>query len=73
MRIGDALHLCSGPRMHVTTTGKVEGFRLCYEIINDNQRNRYLLVGLVGEHSDERISHLRRSAEQRNMAGPFIY
>ena len=73
VRIGDTVHLCSGPRTHVSTTGKVEGFRLCYEIICDSQRNRYMVVGLVGEHSDERISHLRRSAEQMTMNGPFIY
>ena len=73
VRIGDIVHLCSGPRTHVSTTGKVEGFRLCHEIIYDNQRNRYLLVGLVGEHSEERISHLRRNAEQMTMSGPFIY
>ena len=73
VRIGDTVHLCSGPRTHVSTTGKVEGFRLCYEIICDQQRNRYMLVGLVGEHSDDRISQLRRNAEQAAMTGPFIY
>lgn len=73
VRIGENVHLCGGPRMHVSTTGKVEGFRLCHEILYDNQRNRYLLIGLVGEHSDERISRLRKSAKTLDMMGPFIY
>ena len=57
----------------MTTTGKVEGFRLCHEIIYDNQRNRYLLIGLVGEHSDERISKIRHTSCEPDMMGPFIY
>ena len=74
VRIGETLHLCGGPRTHVTTTGKVEGFRLCHEIIYDNQRNRYLLIGLVGEHSEERIRKLQSTAQQpTDMMGPFIY
>ena len=56
-----------------TTTGKVEGFRLCHEIIYDNQRNRYLLIGLVGEHSAERIQQLQHTAQDPEMMGPFIY
>ena len=73
VRIGDTKHLCGGPRTHVTTTGKVEGFRLCHEIIYDNQRNRYLLIGLVGEHSAERILKLQNAAQEPDMMGPFIY
>ena len=73
VRIGDTKHLCGGPRTHVTTTGKVEGFRLCHEIIYDNQRNRYLLIGLVGEHSAERILKLQNAVQEPDMMGPFIY
>ena len=73
VRIGDTVHLCGGPRTHVTTTGRVEGFCLCHEIIYDNQRNRYLLIGLVGENSEERIHKLKHSAQQTDMMGPFIY
>ena len=73
VRIGDRVHLCGGPRMHVTTTGKVEGFQLCHEIIYDNQRNRYLLVGLVGEQAQERVVRLRKNAQMPDMMGPFIY
>jgi len=73
VRIGDYVHFCGGPRTHVTTTGRVEGFRLCHEIIYDNQRNRYLLIGFVGEHSEESLQKLRQHAQQPEMMSPFIY
>lgn len=53
--VGDRLHECSGPRTHVSTTGKIKGFRLHHEIVYDNQMHRYLLVGFVGEDSEENL------------------
>ena len=50
---------CSGPRTHVTSTGKIIGFRLNHEIVYDNQQNRYLLIGFVGEHSQESLENLQ--------------
>lgn len=66
-------HLCSGPRMHVISTGSIEGFRLYPEIIFDNQRNRYLLVGFVGENSGESIQKLKNNLQPPEMMSPFIY
>ena len=57
--VGERLHECSGPRTHVTSTGKIEGFRLNHEIVFDNQQNRYLLIGFVGKHSDENLQQLQ--------------
>ena len=57
--VGDRLHECSGPRTHVTSTGKIVGFRLNHEIVYDNQQNRYLLIGFVGEHSQESLTNLQ--------------
>ena len=57
--VGDRLHECSGPRTHVTSTGKIVGFRLNHEIVYDNQQNRYLLIGFVGEHSLESLENLQ--------------
>ncbi len=57
--VGDRLHECSGPRTHVTSTGKIVGFRLNHEIVYDNQQNRYLLIGFVGEHSDASMQQLQ--------------
>lgn len=73
IRVGDLLQPCSGPRTHVTSTGGVEGFRLYPNIIYDNQRNRYLLIGFVGEDSADSIRHIQLQDQQSDMMGPFIY
>ena len=57
----------------VTSTGSIEGFRLYPNIIYDNQRNRYLLIGFVGEDSDMSIRHIQTQDQQSDMMGPFIY
>jgi len=57
--VGDRLHECSGPRTHVSTTGKIKGFRLHHEIVYDNQMQRYLLIGFVGEDSAENLEKLK--------------
>lgn len=57
--VGDRLHECSGPRTHVSSTGKIQGFCLNHDIVYDNQQNRYLLIGFVGEHSEESLRNLQ--------------
>jgi len=49
--IGSILHRCTGPRMHVNSTGKVENFRFLNELQYDALNESYLLVGLVGDPS----------------------
>lgn len=49
--IGSMLHRCTGPRMHVSSTGKVENFRFLNELQYDKLSDNYLLVGLVGSPS----------------------
>lgn len=74
IRVGDYIHECSGPRTHVSNTGKIVGFRLCHEIIYDSQQNRYLLIGFVGEHSEENLKKLQQSVQMPNMfSNPFIF
>ena len=73
VRVGNKVHPCSGPRTHVTSTGSIEGFRLYPEIIFDDQRNRYLVVGFVGENSEERINKLKHLKQAPDMLSPFIY
>ncbi|MBC2870707.1 hypothetical protein [Bittarella massiliensis (ex Durand et al. 2017)] len=46
--IGDELHHCTGPRMHVRTTGEIEEFALLQDLPVEPMTGRYLLVGLVG-------------------------
>ena len=48
--IGKDLHLCTGPRMHVTSTGQVENFRVLHDATFDELTQSHMLVGLVGEN-----------------------
>lgn len=57
--IGQDLHHCTGPRMHVSSTGKVENFRVLKESHFDDFSDSWLLVGLVGEQSSN-IKDLNR-------------
>lgn len=49
IRIGGSLHRCTGPRMHVPSTGKIENFRFLPQLHDDVLTDTCLLVGLVGE------------------------
>ena len=60
IRFGDHLHTCTGPRMHVSTTGEIEGFRMVPEIKYDPMSQRYLLVGLVGKTNPDDVDDLNR-------------
>lgn len=48
VRIGGGIQPCTGPRTHVSSTGKIEGFRLLKKLIWDARSGRWLLVGRVG-------------------------
>jgi len=56
--IGDTVCKCDGPRFHVKRTGQIENFRLMKHFIYDRFKRRYLLVGCVGEKSDELLQKL---------------
>jgi len=58
--IGEHKHVCTGPRVHVKSTGQIEGFKLLENILVEPITNNYLLVGLVGKKSEERISDLNK-------------
>lgn len=74
IRVGDYVHACSGPRTHVTNTGKIKGFRLYPEIIFDTQQKRYLLIGFVGETSEESLRKLQDSLHVLDvLSNPFIF
>lgn len=60
IKFGDKLHHCTGPRMHVRSTGEIEGFSISPEIVHDPLSGRYLLLGLVGGASWEEFSRLNR-------------
>lgn len=50
IRIGDILHHCTGPRTHMSSTGKVENFRLVKQVFYDSLKGKYMLAGRVGPH-----------------------
>ena len=55
--IGGSPMPCTGPRTHVSNTGKIENFRLLKEIIYDHRNQRWLLVGRVGKVDDDALHH----------------
>lgn len=62
--VGDKIHKCTGPRIHVARTGQIENFRLMNHLIYDRFKRRYLLVGCVGEKSDELLDRLDNQHQQ---------
>jgi hypothetical protein len=56
--VGNKIHSCSGPRIHVGSTGQVENFHLMHHFLYDRFKRRYLLVGCVGEGAEEIIAKL---------------
>ena len=56
--VGDRVHKCNGPRIHVHRTGQIENFRLMHHLIYDRFKRRYVLVGCVGEGSDRILERL---------------
>jgi len=63
IRIGDAIHACTGPRTHVSNTSQIQNFHLLPHVIYDRINNRYLVVGCVGENSEERLHTLSKMHE----------
>ena len=60
IKIGDDLWYCSGPRMHVHQSGEIKKVVLNEEILIEPITNRYLLVGIVGEHGNWNIKDLNK-------------
>ena len=58
IRIGDSLQECDGPRVHVTRTGQIQNFRLMNHFLYDRFKRRYMLIGCVGENSEELLEKL---------------
>ena len=56
--VGDRVHKCNGPRIHVHHTGQIENFRLMHHLLYDRLKRRYLLVGCVGEGAEEILKRL---------------
>lgn len=64
--IGGQLHPCTGPRIHVSHTGKIENFHLLHHFIYDKLSRCYLLVGCVGEKAEENLRKLDAQQEKQS-------
>ena len=58
--IGGVSHYCTGPRTHVSSTGKIEGFRLMKDFVYDPRSHMYLLIGRVGDMSDAELDEMNQ-------------
>ncbi len=47
--IGEVVHPCTGPRIHVSSTGMIKNFALLDQFVYDKLSKSYVLVGYVGE------------------------
>lgn len=61
IKIGDYEMHCTGPLMHVESTGKIEGFSLVKEFYHEPRFNEYVVAGVVGQtnkktETDEEIN-----------------
>lgn len=56
--IGDTVHRCTGPRMHVASTGMIDNFHLMHHYIYDPFKKRYMLVGCIGPGAEEELKSL---------------
>lgn len=60
VKIGEYIHPCSGPRIHVESTAKIENFKLLPEFYYDSTKKVYMLVGLVGDSMDQSYKDLNK-------------
>lgn len=61
VNIGDTIHYCTGPRMHVKSTGQIQDFHVVKKMIKTPVTGKYQMVGLVGkETAAAQLSDLNR-------------
>lgn len=58
--IGDDIYHCTGPRMHVGSTGEIKNFALLHEFMEDPITKEYYLVGVVSTKGELRTNDLNR-------------
>lgn len=60
IQIGSELHGCTGPRMHVRSTGVIKKLTLLKEFLQEPITDRFLMVGIIGDDVESNISELNR-------------
>lgn len=56
---------CTGPRIHVSHTGKIENFHLLHHFIYNRFKNQYLLIGCVGKDAEKNLQFLDKQQEKQ--------
>ena len=56
--IGETIHRCTGPRIHVARTGMIENFHLMHHYMYDQFKQRYMIVGCIGPNAEEEMKKL---------------
>lgn len=56
--IGETVHRCTGPRIHVARTGMIENFHLMHHYMYDQFKQRYMIVGCIGPNAEEEMKKL---------------
>lgn len=64
--IGGQKHMCTGPRIHVSHTGKIKNFHLLHHFIYNRFTKCYLLVGCVGDAAEKNLSKLDAQQEKQS-------
>lgn len=54
IKIGDYEMHCTGPLMHVESTGKIQGFSLVKEFYYEPRFNEYVVAGVVGQKDKQK-------------------
>ena len=67
--IGDQRHYCTGPRMHVKSTGRIRNFQLYKEFLTHPITKDSQILGLVNMPADYRLSDLN-SLRLMTFTGP---
>lgn len=60
------VHYCTGPRIHVSHTGKIENFHLLHHFIYDRFNKNYMLVGCVGKGAEANLQKLDAQQEKQS-------
>lgn len=58
IKIGDYITKCTGPLMHVASTGQIENFSLMKEFYYEPKFHEYVVAGTVGRKHDEDAGEL---------------
>ena len=58
--IGDDIYHCTGPRMHIGSTGDIKNFALLHEFMEDPITKEHYLVGVVSSKGELRANDLNR-------------